>query len=251
MTDPPAFRLVRGDSRLVISVPHAGTFIPHDIGARLNATGRALLDTDWFVDRLYEFAPLAGATLLVATHSRTVVDLNRGPDGIKLYPGQAETGICPTESFDGAPLYDGPGPDAAEVQARVATYWQPYHYALQAELNRLRGLHQNVHLLDGHSIRGQIPRLFAGRLPDLNFGTNSDHAASTLLVETAMAATAPFGFSQVLNGRFRGGFITRHYGRPAEGVQAIQLEMAWEAYMGTGAGRLLSALLALVNALSK
>jgi N-formylglutamate deformylase len=216
---------------LVVSVPHAGTFLPDDLAAGLNPLGRAVADTDWFVDRLYDFAPALGATLLVATHSRTVADLNRSPDGGALYPGQAETGFCPTESFDGAPLYDGPPPDAAQRATRRARVWQPYHDALSGQLARVRALHGRVVLLDAHSIRGAIPRLFPGRLPDLNYGTNGGVSCTPGLAARAMAATAGSGFSQVLDGRFRGGHITRHYGDPARGVQAIQLELAQSTYM--------------------
>ncbi len=228
---PPPFLLSRGDAPLVISVPHAGTYLPPDIAQRLTPIGRAMVDTDWHVDRLYDFARELGVTLLVATHSRTVVDLNRAPGGGALYPGQAETTICPTESFDGEPLYAGEPPDQADIASRVARYWRSYHDALAAELARIRSLHGRACLLDGHSIRARIPRLFDGTLPDLNFGTNGGTSASPALVERALAATANAGFSQVLDGRFRGGYITRAYGSPGTGVDAIQLELAQTAYL--------------------
>ena len=224
------FNLARGQSRLLISVPHAGTHLPPEIAACLNPLGRNLVDTDWHVERLYDFAAEAGATLLVATHARTVIDLNRSPAGGALYPGQAETTVCPTESFAGAPLYEVP-PTPGEVAARVQRYWQPYHDALAAELDRLRALHGAAHLLDAHSIRSAIPRLFEGTLPGLNYGTNSGRSAAPGLVARAMVATAASGFSQVLDGRFRGGFITRHYGAPGAGVHAIQLELSQPTYM--------------------
>ncbi len=227
----PIFHLSRGERPLLISVPHAGTFIPDDVALQLNELGRSGVDTDWHVDRLYDFAAGAGATMLVATHARTVVDLNRGPGGEKLYPGQAETGICPAESFAGAPLYPGSPPPAEEIARRVRIYWQPYHDALADELARLHALHGRVILLDAHSIRGTLPRLFAGLLPDLNFGTNGGASAEPALVARAMAATAPHGFSQVLDGRFRGGYITRHYGNPGAGIHALQLELAQRTYM--------------------
>lgn len=216
----------------MVSVPHAGTNLPPDIASRLTDTGRALVDTDWHVDRLWDFARALGATVLVAAYARTVVDLNRSPAGDALYPGQAETTICPTESFDGEPLYAGRPPDAAEIAGRVVQYWQPYHNVLRQQLDRVRALHGAVHLLDAHSIRAVIPRLFAGRLPDLNYGTNSGASADPGLVARAMAATAPAGFSQVLDGRFRGGHITRAFGDPARGVHAIQLEISQDTYLG-------------------
>jgi N-formylglutamate deformylase len=231
MTSPPLFHLREGTSPLVVSIPHAGIFVPDDIAAQLTPAGLAVPDTDWFVDRLYGFLDELDVTVITATHSRYVVDLNRSPDGGKLYPGQAETGICPTETFAGAPLYAAEPPDAAARQQRVAHYWQPYHDALAAALGRVRHHHKFVRLLDAHSIPATVPRLFAGALPDLNFGTNDGAAASESLTNRVVAAAAGQNFSHVLNGRFKGGFITRHYGRPAAGVEAIQLELAQRAYM--------------------
>ncbi len=235
MSDAPPFTLHEGEGRLVISVPHAGTVLPGPVRRQLNPLGLALVDTDWHVDRLYAFAAGLGATVLVATHARTVVDLNRSPDGGLLYPGQAETAICPAESFDGAPLYVAGPPDAGEVAARVRTYWQPYHETLQAQLARVRALHGVVHLLDAHSIRSTVPRLFAGVLPDLNYGTNGGASADPALVSRALAATQGAGFGQVLDGRFRGGHITRHYGDPGHGVHALQLELAQSTYLDEAA----------------
>ena len=227
---PPLFALHEGAGRLVISIPHAGVFVPQEIAGRLTPVGQAVVDTDWHVDRLYDFAGAAGATLLTAHYARTVVDLNRSPAGGLLYPGQAETGICPTESFDGRPLYETP-PGPAEVSDRIWTYWDPYHRALQDQLARVKALHGSVRLLDAHSIRSVIPRLFAGTLPGLNYGTNGGLSADAALVTRAMAATEAAGFSQVLDGRFRGGFITRTYGDPSSDVHAIQLELAQSTYL--------------------
>ncbi len=224
------YTLVRGTSPLLISIPHAGTILPPAIAAQLQDPDRALTDTDWHVDTLYEFAAEAGATVLAATHSRTVIDLNRNPAGGLLYPGQAETTVCPTETFAGVPLYTTP-PDAEEIARRLALYWHPYHATLTAELARLRALHGRAILLDAHSIRGVIPRLFAGRLPDLNFGTNGGASAAPAIAACAMAAIAKAGFAAVLDGRFRGGHITRHYGEPTSGIHAIQLELAQRTYM--------------------
>ncbi len=257
---PPAtYTLHQGTTPLLVSVPHAGTYLPPDIAAQLTPAGRQLLDTDWHVDRLYDFAAAAGASLLVATHSRTVVDLNRNPDGGLLYPGQHETAVCPTQTFAGAPLYPG-ALAAGEVARRIPLYWSPYHQALQAELARLHARHGVVHLLDAHSIRGQIPRLFPGQLPDLNYGTNGGASAGQELTARALAATAPHGFTTVLNGRFLGGHITRHYGRPSQGIHAIQLELAQrtytdearpDAYDPAFAAPLVAALRALVRELSR
>jgi N-formylglutamate deformylase len=236
MNTHPIFHLREGQSRLLISVPHAGTYIPDIIRARLTPIGQAVVDTDWHVDKLYGFAAEMDATLITATHARTVIDLNRSSTGGLLYPGQAETGLCPTETFAGEPLYAAEPPDAAEIAQRVEMFWQPYHQALAAQIARIKSLHGAAHVLDGHSIAGEVPRLFEGSLPDLNFGTNSGAACATTLAHAAMRAaaatqpaTAPF--TQVLNGRFKGGFITRHYGRPDDGVHVIQLELATRTYL--------------------
>jgi N-formylglutamate deformylase len=235
MTAPPLFHLHQGDGPLVISIPHAGTYIPDHIAAELTPAGRALIDTDWHVDRLYDSARELHVTLIVATHSRTVVDLNRGPGGERLYPGQAETGICPTETFAGLPLYDRDPPDNEALAHRIATYWQPYHDVLRDALHRVRFQHGTARLLDAHSIRSEVPRLFADILPDLNFGTNNGAACTAALADRAVATTAGTEFTQALNGRFRGGYITRHYGCPAEGIDAIQLELAQRTYMNEAA----------------
>jgi len=226
------FHLTRGESRLVISVPHAGTYLPDDIARLLTPIGRAVVDTDWHVDRLADFAPALGATLLVATHSRTVVDLNRAPGGGLLYPGKIETSLCPVETFAGEPLYASDPPTADEIAARTNRYWQPYHDALQAELARVKTLHGRAHLLDLHSIASRVPRLFEGRLPDLNIGANDGASAEPALVASIVAAAqASAPLTMVLNGRFKGGAITRGYGNPAAGVHAIQIETAQAAYM--------------------
>lgn len=225
--------ITRGEGALVIDVPHAGTQLPADIAVRLTADARATPDTDWHVDRLYAFAAGLGATLVVATHSRYVVDLNRDPSGATLYPGADNTELCPTRTFANAPVYaDGRGPDEAEIAVRRARYFDPYHAELAAEVARVRARHGHAIVLDGHSIVSVAPRFFAGRLPDLNLGT-ADGASCAPEVQRIAAdvlATTP-GFTHVVNGRFKGGYVTRHYGRPQERVHALQLEMAQACYM--------------------
>jgi N-formylglutamate deformylase len=230
MIAPPVFSIVTGDTPLIISVPHAGTYLPPDIAAALAPAGLAMPDTDWHVDRLYDFAPALGASMLTASHSRIAVDLNRSPAGGTLYPGQVETGICPTESFAGAPYYQGATPDAAEIARRVALYWQPYHDALRRLIDRAKAAHGVAHVLDGHSICGRIPRLFPGALPDLNLGTFDGASADAGLAARVVEAMEDQGFSIVLNGRFKGGHITRAFGAPDDGVHVLQLEMAWRSY---------------------
>ncbi|ACY14402.1 N-formylglutamate deformylase [Haliangium ochraceum] len=232
------FELHRGRAPLLISVPHAGTHLPEAIAARMNEGARALPDTDWHVHRLYAFARDLGASMLVATHSRYVVDLNRDPAGTALYAGQDETGLMPTSTFERAPIYlpgREPATDATRVDtdaARVDSYWRPYHDALAGELERLRQRHGRVVLFDAHSIRSQVPRFFAGTLPHLNLGTRAGSSADPGLIAAAEAVLGRVeDLSWVRDGRFRGGYITRHYGRPEHGVHALQLEMAQRAYM--------------------
>ena len=233
------FELHRGDAPLLVSLPHDGTALPDDVAARMLPAARAVPDTDWFVSRLYAFARGLGASVLVPRYSRYVVDLNRPPDDVSLYPGQNTTGLCPAVRFDGEPVYlPGHAPGPNEVRARVETYWRPYHDALAEELARLRARHGRALLWEGHSIRGTVPFLFEGRLPDLNLGTAagaSCRPAVQARLEAALAAQS--AYSWVANGRFKGGYITRHYGQPAQGVDAVQLELAQSTYMDEDAVR--------------
>ena len=225
--------LHRGTRPLLVSLPHDGTRVPDAIAARLTDSARGVPDTDWHVSRLYDFARGLGASVLVPTHSRYVVDLNRGEDDTSLYPGQNTTGLCPVRQFDGSPVYlDGQEPTEGEVRGRVEAYWRPYHDALAGELDRLRAEHGRVVLWEGHSIRGELPWLFPGRLPDLNLGTAGGASCSPELAERlARALARQDGYDWVANGRFKGGHITRHYGRPELGVEAVQLEIAQRCYM--------------------
>jgi N-formylglutamate deformylase len=228
------FSLRRGRAPLLISVPHDGAHLPPDLAARMTPEARRAPDTDWWMSKLYgPIAEALDASLIVPTHSRYVVDLNRPPDDVSLYPGQNTTGLCPAVRFSGEPVYlEGQGPDAGEIAARVEAYWRPYHEALSAELARLRGLHGRVLLWEGHSIASTLPFLFEGELPELNVGT-AVGASCRPATEAGLRASleAQSRFSWVLNGRFKGGYITRHYGRPAEGIEAVQLETAQRAYM--------------------
>lgn len=233
-TDTPPFAFHRGTRPLLVSMPHVGTYLPATVAGRLTPEARTVPDTDWHLERLYGFAKELGASILVATHSRYVVDLNRPPDNANLYPGQDTTGLCPVDTFDKTPLYaDGSsGPDEAEIFARRDAIWRPYHAALAEELARLRAEHGTVALWDAHSIRSQLPRFFEGKLPDFNLGTANGASCDAALGERMLElANAAPGYTAVLNGRFKGGYITRQYGQPAQGVQAVQLELAQSAYM--------------------
>ena len=233
MNTDPAHTLHRGDAPLLVSMPHVGTHIPEALRPRYHDWALQVPDTDWHLDRLYAFARDLGATLLVPRHSRYVVDLNRPPDNQPMYAGSNNTELCPTRAFTGAPIHrDGAAPDAAEVQQRVQRYWRPYHDTLAAELARLNAAHGHVVLFDAHSIKSELPWLFEGRLPHLNLGTASGASCAPSLAERLVGVcAAQRDYTHVLNGRFRGGYITRQYGRPADGVHAVQLEMCWRAYM--------------------
>ncbi len=227
------FRFHRGSTPLLVSVPHCGTHVPSEVGERLTPEARLLADTDWHVERLYDFAAGLGAGLLTATHSRYVIDLNRPPDGAALYPGADNTELCPTTTFARQAIYrDGALPDPAEIELRVETRWRPYHETLAAELGRLRAEHGIALLFDAHSIRSRVPRFFDGRLPDFNLGTVGGASADAGLAARLLGiCEGAAGFSSVLNGRFTGGYITRRYGNPAEGVHAVQLEQSQITYM--------------------
>lgn len=232
-TTEPAFRFHQGTRPLLISMPHVGTHVPPALAARFTPEAQQTPDTDWHLERLYDFANALGASVLIATHSRYVIDLNRPPDNQNLYPGQDTTGLCPVDTFDKTPIYaDGDLPDEGEISARRDTLWQPYHQQLQAELERLLAAHGTVVLWDAHSIRSMLPRFFDGKLPDLNLGTANGLSCDPALAQTLLSiGEAAAGCQAVLNGRFTGGYITRQYGRPADGVHAVQLEMTQLSYM--------------------
>ena len=228
------FELHRGTAPLLVSLPHNGSEIPPELASRMVERARTAPDTDWHVARLYAFARELGASMLVPRYSRYVIDLNRPPDDTSLYPGQNTTGLCPAVQFTGEPVYrEGQAPSADEIAARAGTYWRPYHEALQAELARLHAAHGRVLLWEGHSIKGSdLAFLFPGRLPDFNLGTSAGASCSPqrqARVEAALAAQSRYDF--VVNGRFKGGYITRHYADPANGVDAIQLEISQRIYM--------------------
>jgi N-formylglutamate deformylase len=222
----------RGTAPVVVSMPHTGTAIPADIEARLVSPWLARKDTDWWVDELYDFAHGLGITTVRTGLSRTVIDVNRDPSGKSLYPGSNTTGLCPIATFDEEPLYlPGMQPDAHDIARRLESCFVPYHAAIAEELGRLGALHPRVVLYDAHSIRSRIPRLFDGELPNFNLGTNGGGSCSPDLQEAVQAMCTSSGFSVITNGRFKGGWITRHYGAPARGVHAIQMELACRGYL--------------------
>ena len=229
----PWLSIAEGAAPLIVTLPHTGVDIPQDIESTLISPWLARKDADWWINCLYDFAYGLGATVIRTAISRTVIDCNRDPSGASLYPGQATTELCPTATFDGEPLYRaGFLPNAAETLQRRSTFFDPYHAAITGAIKRLRGQHATVVLYDCHSIRSIIPRLFEGLLPNFNIGTNNGATCSAALTSAVEAiCDGATGLTRVTNGRFRGGYTTRHYGQPSEGVHAIQMELACRGYM--------------------
>ena len=225
----------RGDSPIVLGQPHGGTFVPDDIAARFNGTGRALADTDWHINRLYE-GLLDGATVVQSHIHRYVIDANRDPEGISLYPGENTTTLVPLTDFDGQPIWQsGQEPSEDEIKERRQAYHAPYHAALLEEVQRVRDRHGVAVLFDCHSIRSRIPFLFKGTLPDMNIGTDGGVTCGPQIESITYEYASNSPFSTVLNGRFRGGWTTRHYGRPSDGIHAIQMELAQSTYLAAEA----------------
>ena len=227
------YRFRSGSSPLLVSIPHVGTHVPPVLAADMTPAGLEVPDTDWHVDLLYNFLDDLGASVLQATHSRYVIDLNRTPTGEALYPGARNTELCPSSRFDDQPIYQpGRAPDAASINERRTRYWQPYHDRLDVELSAIKARHGYALLFDAHSIRSVVPRFFEGRLWDINIGTGDGVAASPAISDAVMeAAKKASPYTSVLNGRFKGGYITRCYGRPMDNVEAVQIELAQITYM--------------------
>jgi len=235
--NPPVFTLTQGTVPLIVSIPHCGENLPESFAAQMTPAARTVADTDWHLPRLYDFVLGMGGSMLRANYSRYVIDLNRPSSGESLYPGQTTTGLCPAETFRGEAVYaEGfAAPDAAETARRVELYWKPYHQALQAEIDRLQALHGRVLVWEAHSIASLLPRLFDGELPGLNVGTFAGASCAPAIREAVVSATSAGPFSWIADGRFKGGFITRHYGRPDAGVHTVQLEMTQKLYMDESA----------------
>jgi len=232
MTDT-VYTLHQGNTPLLVSLPHVGTLIPPDQQIRYQRRALQVEDTDWHLDALYDFVKDQGASLIVPRYSRYLIDLNRPSENTPMYAGANNTELCPTRFFTGEPLYlDGQAPDEAEIARRIGTYWQPYRRALDLELARIQQTHGHAVLFDGHSIKSELPWLFEGALPDLNLGTvNGSSAAPALRDALTRVLESQRHFTHVVDGRFKGGHITRHYGRPDAGRHAVQLEMCWKCYM--------------------
>ena len=226
-----SYRLIQGTKPILVSIPHNGFEIPEDISATMNESALSSIDTDWHLDRLYQFAVEAGYSVLVPRFSRYVVDLNRPENDENLYPGSDTTGLCPINRFDFSPLYkEGSEPDQNEIDRRVELYWRPYHSSLKAELDRISEQHGFVLLFEAHSIKSEVPRFFAGKLADFNFGNNNGDSCGNYLLEL-IKEWREEPYSKVINGRFKGGYITRAYGAGGEKVESLQLELSQATYM--------------------
>ncbi len=226
---PDWLQVKRSDAPLILAFPHTGQWIPQSLEGDFASRWTALRDTDWHVERLYE--GLVDATIVRTAVSRSVIDCNRDPSGASLYPGQASTELCPTTTFDGAPLYrPGCAPAIPDIAARRTRWFEPYHAAITAEIERLRVRHTHIAVYDCHSIRSRIPRLFEGDLPVFNIGTNRGTTCDPALAQAVLAKCEATGRGAVLDGRFRGGWTTRHHARPEHGVHAVQMELAIRAY---------------------
>jgi N-formylglutamate deformylase len=232
------FTFHRGSLPLLVSIPHAGTEVPEPIGRRFTAAGRQLSDTDWYVDQLYAFAADMGASVIKANYSRYVVDLNRSPDSSSLYATNPTSPVCPAFTFGGDEIYrTGEEPQPAEIAERTGRYWQPYHDCIHDEIERARERHGFALLWDAHSIASEVPGLFTGVLPEFNFGTRDDASCPPAVSSVLLRSIHADGkYSAVLNGRFKGGYITMNYGCPARGIWAVQLELAQRSYMEESLG---------------
>ncbi len=232
LENQPPFSLRPGTLPLLVSIPHNGSFIPRKIAEEMTKDGQSSRDTDWFLDRLYAIPELQSASLLVAKVSRYVIDLNRPADNQTLYPGQTTTGLVPDRCFDGSPIYREAPPESAEVEQRIDAIWKPYHAALADELDRLHSQHGIVGLLEAHSIKSRVPRLFDGVLPDFNIGTNHNKSCQSELTRRVVDALKKQDrYRQVVNARFIGGYITRYYGSPARNTHALQIELSQATYL--------------------
>lgn len=228
----PVYTLHQGNSPLLISIPHAGTEVPRELMSRFSRAAQSLPDTDWHVDKLYAHAIDLDASILIANYSRYVVDLNRASDSSPLYDNAVTTPVCPLATFAGEPIYDDGGPGEDEIHRRIAEYWRPYHLAIQRELARIKGRFDHALLWDAHSIASEVPTLFSGVLPEFNFGTRDAASCPPAVAENLRQyLERDCRYGAVVDGRFKGGYITQRYGAPANGQLAIQLELAQRVYL--------------------
>jgi len=234
MSEPiQAFAFTPGKVPLLVSMPHAGVALLPGVQASLTNAARSLPDTDWYLPELYAFLQPMQVGVIAANYSRYVVDLNRSLDDKPLYSGKT-TGLFPDILFSGEPLFQpGQQPtDAVKAQIK-AEIWQPYHQKVASELARLKAEFGYAILFEAHSIAAQVPMLFDGTLPDFNLGNNGGQACAAALLNGAEQVVAASGYSHVCNGRFKGGYLTRHFGQPSQNLHAIQLELSQASYLKT------------------
>ncbi len=225
------FEFFQGTKPILVSMPHNGVEIPESIAARMTNSAKRVIDTDWYLDQLYDFSKSQGCYLICPRYNRYVIDLNRPQNDESLYPGQDTTELCPTTQFDRQPIYlNNELPSQQEIKQRIQDYWLPYHNQLESTLKQIRAEFGGALLFEAHSIKSQVPRFFEGKLPDFNFGTNNQQSCAKELSELVDSWSPP-GFTKVLNGRFKGGYITRAYGRPNDNIHAIQLELSQATYL--------------------
>ena len=228
--------IFKGNGPVILSQPHGGTFLTPEMTEKLNKRGCEMADTDWHIHRLYDDL-LPEVTVVEAKFSRYLIDANRDPSGNSLYPGQNTTELCPSVDFEGLPIYQIEAqPDVEEIETRRKNYHAVYHTALSEQIERVRKIHGRVLLFDCHSIRSRLPFLFEGELPDFNLGNYNTSTCAPEIEDAALEICAGAeGYSCVLNGRFKGGWTTRHYGKPEKGIHVIQLELAQQTYMDESA----------------
>lgn len=217
-------------------MPHVGTDLPEDIACNMTPQALQMADVDWHLTLLYDMSHTYGASVVSANYMRYVIDLNRSPEDTSLYPGQDTTGLCPIDTFNKQPIYkEGKEPDQTEIQRRIEEFWRPYHHKLESELKRIYAIHGIALLWDAHSIASHVPRFFDGKLPDLNFGTadlqSCDASLQEAIAYSLRKSVHSQQYSHVFNGRFKGGYITRHYGVPTLNIHAVQLEISQCIYM--------------------
>lgn len=231
------FRIIAPTTKrvpILISSPHSGTAFPEEIRGHYNPEAIAAPDdTDWFIDKLYDFAPSLGITMIAARYSRWVIDLNRDPESNPLYDdGRVITDLCPTMSFMEEPIYkEDQLPNRKEIDRRLGQYYWPYYFKLQSLLNDLKKEFGQVLLWDAHSIRQYVPTIRKELFPDLILGDNDEKSASEDLIKTSLDKLGESRLKLNHNNPFKGGHITRYFGKPSDNQHALQLEMTKINYM--------------------
>lgn len=233
-----SFRLIQPTAPkvpILLSVPHCGTEFPQELkGQYKQHLINAPDDTDWFVNRLYDFAASMGITMIHSTFSRWVIDLNRDPESKPLYTdGRIITALCPSTTFAGESIYNDERKevDQAEVKRRLGIYYAPYHDQLAKKIFELKNKFGKVLLWECHSIRKFVPTVHTEKFPDLILGSNDGKSAAPGIIETTLEHLGKSPFTLKHNHPFKGGYITRHFGNPSENAHALQLEMTKVNYM--------------------